>query len=240
LGGLEFDPVISDVEELNEWALEGCLDVTKLSYHTYLKVRDEYALLRSGSALGFGCGPLLIARTKLSEEDIIQGPIAIPGELTTAHMLFRLRYPGAHHKHFLLFSDVENAVLKGDAVAGVIIHENRFTYADKGLVKITDLGEFWESETGTPIPLGAIVAKKSLGDEVIRSVDRLISDSVSYAFAHPEASEGYVLKYAAEMDPEVTKKHIETYVNDFSVDLGPVGLSAIQALELRAKSAGII
>ncbi len=238
--GLALEPVIADVETLNEWALEGRLDVTKLSYHTYLKVRDTYSLLMSGSALGFGVGPLVIAREELTEEEIIRGPVAIPGELTTAHMLFRLRYPHANNKEFVLFSDVESAVLDGNVVAGVIIHENRFTYADKGLVRITDLGEFWERETNTPIPLGAIVARKSLGKDVIEAVDSAISESVNYAFIHPEASAEYVRQHAAEMDPEVTKQHIETYVNDFSKALGPTGIRAIEALEARAKLAGII
>ncbi len=237
---IEFDTHIEDVETLNEWALQGKLDITKLSFHTFLKVRDQYELLHAGAALGFGVGPLLIAREHLTEVDINRGPIAVPGQLTTAHMLFQLRYPNARNKQFMIFSDVESAVLDGRAVAGVIIHENRFTYADKGLVKIKDLGEFWEEETGTPIPLGAIVAKKSLGTDVINSLNALLAQSVQYAFDHPDASKSYVSAYAAEMDPEVMRKHIQTYVNDYSIDLGPTGRSAVLKLEEMAKAAGIV
>ena len=234
------DVRIADVETLNLWALESRLDITKLSFHTYLKVREQYTLLDSGAALGFGVGPLVIAREQLSEDDINKGPIAIPGEHTTAHMLFRLRYPDASNKQFVMFSDVEQAVLDGKVVAGVIIHENRFTYRDKGLVKIIDLGDFWEDETGTPIPLGAIVAKRSLGPDVIERFDKALAASVSYAFENPSASADYVRRYASEMDPDVMRKHIETYVNEFSVHLGEIGTSAIHQLETRASEAGIL
>jgi 1,4-dihydroxy-6-naphthoate synthase len=237
---LEFDTVIEDVETLNEWAIDARLDVTKASFHTYLKVKDNYALLDSGAALGFGCGPLLIARAPLSHSEIIKGPIAIPGENTTAHMLFRLKYPEANNKDFVLFSDVEAAVMDGRAVAGVIIHENRFTYATKGLVKILDLGEYWESETGTPIPLGAILAKKTLGAENILKIEQLIKSSVEHAFLHPEDSLSFTKKYASEMDPDVMQMHIKTYVNEFSVSLQESGLAAVAELESRAKLAGII
>jgi len=237
---LQFDAIIEDVERLNTWAFDEKLDVTKASFHAYLKVKDTYALLDSGAALGFGCGPLLIAKEPLSHDKIIQGPIAIPGENTTAHMLFRLKYPDATNKDFVLFSDVERAVLEGRAVAGVIIHENRFTYAAKGLVKIVDLGEYWESETGTPIPLGAILAKKSLGTENIRKIENLIRTSVNYAFQHPQDSLTFTKKYASEMDPDVMQQHIRTYVNDFSVSLQATGMAAVRELEARAKRAGII
>ena len=237
---LQFDTVIEDVETLNEWAFDERLDVTKASFHTYLKVKDTYALLDSGAALGFGVGPLLIAREPLSHDEILDGPIAIPGENTTAHMLFRLRYPEATNKDFVLFSDVESAVLDGRAVAGVIIHENRFTYESKNLVKILDLGEYWESETGTPIPLGAILAKKSLGTELILKIDQLIKASVEHAFSHPDDSLPFTEKYASEMDPDVMQKHIKTYVNEFSISLQNSGMAAVRELESRARFAGII
>ena len=178
--------------------------------------------------------------SQLSEDDINKGPIAIPGEHTTAHMLFRLRYPDASNKQFVMFSDVEQAVLDGKVVAGVIIHENRFTYRDKGLVKIIDLGDFWEDETSTPIPLGAIVAKRSLGPAVIERFDKALAASVSYAFENPSASVDYVRRYASEMDHDVMRKHIETYVNEFSIHLGEIGTSAIHQLETRASEAGIL
>lgn len=237
---LQFDTVIEDVETLNEWAIDERLDVTKASFHTYLKVKDTYALLDSGAALGFGVGPLLIAREPLSHDEILDGPIAIPGENTTAHMLFRLRYPEATNKNFVLFSDVESAVLDGRTVAGVIIHENRFTYESKNLVKILDLGEYWESETGTPIPLGAILAKKSLGTELIQKIDQLIKASVEHAFLHPDDSLPFTEKYASEMDPDVMQKHIKTYVNEFSISLQNSGMAAVRELESRARVAGII
>jgi len=239
-GDLNFNTSIEDVETLNEWAFDDKLDVTKASFHTYLKVRDSYVLLDSGAALGFGCGPLLIARESLNHDQIIEGPIAIPGENTTAHMLFRLKYPNAHNKHYVIFSDVEEAVLSGRAAAGVIIHENRFTYASKGLVKIIDLGEYWESETATPIPLGAILARKSLGTEAISRVEDLIRMSVEYAFQHPNESLDFTKKYSSEMDPDVMQRHIKTYVNDFSISLQASGMAAIRELETRARAAGII
>ena len=239
-GDMHFDTVIEDVETLNEWTFDERLDVTKASFHTYLKVKDSYALLDSGAALGFGVGPLLIAREPLDHNQIIDGPIAIPGENTTAHMLFRLKYPEAMNKEFVMFSDVEQAVIDGRAVAGVIIHENRFTYASKGLVKVLDLGEYWESETGTPIPLGAILAKKSLGSEIILKIEHLIKASVEHAFLHPDDSLSFTKQYASEMDPDVMQKHIKTYVNDYSISLQDSGMAAVRELEARAKVAGII
>lgn len=236
----EFQVSIADVETLNTQALEGVLDITKLSFHTYLKVRETYALLNAGAALGFGCGPLVIARNPLTESQINTGPIAIPGELTTAHMLFRLRYPNATKKAFMLFSDVEEAVLSGKVAAGVIIHENRFTYADKGLTKVIDLGQFWETETGTPIPLGAIVARRSLGSATLERLSETIAASVTYAFDHPDASEAYVSQYASEMDPDVMRRHIQTYVNAYSINLGAEGQRAVAELERRAVTAGIL
>jgi 5,8-dihydroxy-2-naphthoate synthase len=239
-GDLHFDTDIEDVEALNDWAFGDKLDVTKVSFHTYLKVKDTYALLDSGAALGFGCGPLVIAKKPLSREQIVEGPVAIPGKNTTAHMLFRLKYPEAANKEFMVFSEVENAVVDERVVAGVIIHENRFTYQSKGLVKIVDLGEYWESETGTPIPLGAIIAKKSLGSDNILKIERLIKSSVQYAFKHPRESLSFSEKYASEMDHHVMQQHIKMYVNDFSISLQTSGLAAIAELESRARLAGII
>ncbi|MDX1477560.1 MAG: 1,4-dihydroxy-6-naphthoate synthase [Saprospiraceae bacterium] len=237
---LEFDVRIADVETLNEWALEGQLDVTKVSFHAYLKIMQEYSLLSSGAALGFGCGPLLIARQPLSEDVINQGPVAIPGTHTTAHMLFRLRYPAAQRKQFMVFSDIEDAVVNGSAVAGVIIHENRFTYQDKGLHCIEDLGTFWERETGTPIPLGAFVARTTLGAGQIRRIETLIRQSIQHAFAQPESTMPYVRAHAQEMDQQVMQQHINTYVNTFSLDLGSEGLKAVQRLQARAYQAGLM
>jgi 1,4-dihydroxy-6-naphthoate synthase len=169
----------------------------------------------------------------LSVDEINRGPVAIPGRLTTANLLFSLCYPEAVNKRVMLFSEIESAVLDGSVIAGVIIHENRFTYAQKGLVKVIDLGEYWESETGCPIPLGAIAVRRSLGDGVFSRVEDLVRQSVQYAFDHPEISAPYVNTHAQEMDPEVIKAHIHTYVNAYSLDIGYQGLEAIQALETR-------
>jgi 1,4-dihydroxy-6-naphthoate synthase len=229
---------IEDVESLNNWALQGKLDVTKLSFSTWLRVKEDYTLLDAGAALGFGCGPLIIAKKMLPEEEIIKGPVAIPGELTTANFLFSMRYPEATNKIPMLFSDIESAVQSGQVVAGVIIHENRFTYANKGLVRILDLGEFWEQKTGCAIPLGAFAAKTSLGEETIGYIEKRIRQSVQYALQNPEATMKYVRSLAQEMDEAVIQAHINTYVNEFSVSLGEAGKKAVNELERQAGGFG--
>ncbi len=228
--GLTFDVYMEDVERLNERALRGELQVTKLSYFTLSFVLDRYALLQSGSALGHGCGPLLIARKMLTDEEIQGGAIAIPGIYTTAHFLFSHAYPTADHKKTYLFSEIESAVLRGEVEAGVIIHENRFTYAEKGLVKVQDLGAYWESRTGLPIPLGGIAARRDLSPEVIQKIDRVIHRSVQHAFDRPADSETYVRRHAQEMDPEVMRSHIALYVNDYTLALGEKGHRAVTTL----------
>jgi 1,4-dihydroxy-6-naphthoate synthase len=209
--------------------------VTKLSFSTWLRVRDEYALLRSGAALGFGCGPLLIAKQPLTEQDILTGPVAIPGELTTANMLFTMRYPGAQRKIPMLFSEIEQAVLDGTVKAGVIIHESRFTYEKKGLIRIIDLGEYWEKETALPIPLGAFAIRRSLGQECFAQVQQIIHDSIAYAFENHENVMPYVRQYAWEMEEEVMLAHIRTYVNGFSLELGTEGDRAVEMLKKKAE-----
>jgi 1,4-dihydroxy-6-naphthoate synthase len=176
---------MEDVEALNRRAFAGELDVTKLSYHAFAHLTDRYALLDAGSALGNNCGPLLIARQTMSEAEINQARIAIPGKMTTANFLLSLAYPNAGNKYETIFSDIEQAVLRGDADAGLIIHENRFTYAQKGLVKLLDLGEHWEFTTGLPIPLGGIVVRRDLPVEIQQKMNRVMRRSVEYAFAHP-------------------------------------------------------
>ncbi|HLF62705.1 MAG TPA: 1,4-dihydroxy-6-naphthoate synthase [Saprospiraceae bacterium] len=238
--GISWKEHVEDVETLNTWAIEGRLDVSKMSFSAWLRVQDEYALLSSGAALGHGCGPLVIAKTPISENELLQGPVGIPGELTTANLLFSLMYPQARHKIPMIFSDIESAVSNGKVIAGVIIHENRFTYAQKGLVKIQDLGEYWERETGFPIPLGAFAAKKGLGKEVITSIEAQIRDSILLAFDNPEIPMQYVRQNAQEMDDNVMRAHISTYVNDFSLNLGSQGLEAVRILQARAINAGLI
>ena len=229
--GLQFDTRLEDVETLNQWAMQGKLHITKLSFAAGLKVADKYRLLNSGSALGRGCGPLLIARKAVDPARVKDLTIAIPGENTTANLLFSIAYPGAIHKKIMLFSDIENAVLSGEADAGVIIHENRFTYQQKGLVKITDLGEYWEQQTGQPIPLGGIFIRKDVPEEIQHQVDRLIHQSLQQAFAAYPTLSPYVKAHAQEMDEHVMRQHIDLYVNEFSLDLGEEGRTAIEKLK---------
>lgn len=238
--GFEWKSSIADVETLNRLALKGILDVTKLSFSTWLQVQDKYALLNAGAALGHGCGPLVISSQERSEAEILQGPIAIPGALTTANLLFSLRYPDAQNKIEMVFSEIEQAVASGEVVAGVIIHENRFTYEQHGLVKILDLGEYWEQETGFPIPLGAFAVKRTLDPDTIERVNTQLQDSVQFAFDHPQISMAYVRKHAQEMDETVMQAHISTYVNEFSLNLGAVGLKAVAMLQERARQSGLI
>lgn len=229
-GRFIFKPVLEDVQTLNEWALNGRLDVTKISYAVLPKLLNEYVVLNSGGALGSGVGPLLITKNELptsSTEAINDLTIAIPGEHTTANMLFSLAFPGTSKKSYMVFSQIEDAVLTGKVDAGVIIHENRFTYAGKGLKKIVDLGEFWEEKTGLPIPLGGIVSKRKFGNEVNLQVDQLIRTSIEYSFRnYPEIST-YVKQHSQEMSIEVMRQHIDLYVNDYSLDLNESGRRAV-------------
>lgn len=238
--GLEFELFLGDVEELNRRAFATDLDITKLSYHAYAHLVESYVLLDAGSALGNNCGPLLIARSAIAPENISDLKIAIPGKLTTANFLLSLAFPNATQKTEMLFSDIERAVLDGTVDAGLIIHENRFTYTDKGLVKLIDLGEYWEQSTGMPIPLGGIVIKRSLPEAIVQKVNRVIRRSVEYAWANPEASAAFVAEHAQEMDPAVRKQHIDLYVNSYSADLGQKGRSAVAHLFQVAQEKSII
>ena len=229
-GGLSFDVVLEDVETLNQWALKGKLDITKLSYGVLPSVLDKYIVLNSGSALGTRVGPLLIKNSKLIIKNIEEHLIAIPGENTTAHLLFTLAYPKAKNKVFIRYDEIENFVLEGKG-QGVIIHENRCTYAAKGLHKIMDLGDYWEKETGKPIPLGGIVIKHSIDKKISLQVDELIRKSIEYAFEqHYTSLSEFVKNNAQEMSEEVMQKHINLYVNKYSVDLGKAGKTAILEL----------
>ena len=242
LEGLDFDVRMADVEALNKAAFAGEADVTKLSYHAFAHCASTYVLLDAGSALGRNCGPLLVSKRAISKDEVAAGKvrIAIPGKYTTANFLLGLAFPDARDRTELLFSAIEPAVLNGEYDAGLIIHENRFTYEAKGLKKIVDLGEFWESETGKPIPLGGIVANRSLPDEVKQRVNRVLRRSVEYAFAHRAASLPFVREHAQEMSEEVMYRHIDLYVNEYSVDLGAEGRRAVELLFERARAAGII
>jgi 1,4-dihydroxy-6-naphthoate synthase len=238
--GLHFEVQLGDVEQLNQKAFRQELDMTKLSYHAYAHLLPHYALLHSGSALGNNCGPLLIAKTDLNTANLSNKSIAIPGKYTTANFLLSLAFPEAQQKKELLFSEIEQAVLEGQVDAGLIIHENRFTYQDKGLVKLLDLGEWWENNTRLPIPLGGIVVKREHPVELQQRIDRVLRRSIEYAFAHPESSLPYVRLHAQEMDTAVMKQHIDLYVNDYSVDLGAKGRAAVQYLFDTAAARGII
>jgi len=232
--GLEFDVVMEDVEALNQRALKSELDITKLSFHAFLYVQENYILLRSGSALGFNCGPLLIQNSKFKIQNLDDARIAIPGKNTTANFLLSLAYPNAKNKTEVLFSDIEQGVLDGKYDAGLIIHESRFTYEQKGLKKIIDLGEFWESLIHAPIPLGGIVARRSFDNDLLQKTNRVIRKSVEYAFANTPDVMPYVKAHAQEMSEEVMRKHIELYVNDFSIDLGIKGKESVGILFKKA------
>lgn len=237
--GLEFEVHLGDVEELNEKAFNDELDITKISYHAYGHLTNDYILLNAGSALGKGCGPLLI-KNKGVEIDLTKAKIAIPGKYTTANFLLSIAHPEAQNKTELLFSDIENAVLNKEVDAGLIIHENRFTYQDKGLEKIIDLGEYWEETTGTLIPLGGIIIKRDLPKETIDKVNQLIRKSIEYAYQNPSSSLNYMQQHAQEMDADVMKQHVDLYVNQYSSDLGEEGKNAITQMFNLAQQKGII
>ena len=230
--GLEFDVRLADVEALNTAAFAGDVDITKLSFHAYAYCADQYVLLDAGSALGRNCGPMLISKRAIDADQAAAGRlrIAIPGKYTTANFLLGYAFPMATDKTELLFSDIEPAVLAGRYDAGLIIHENRFTYEAKGLKKIVDLGEYWEAATGAPIPLGGIVIRRSITDDVKHTVNRVLRRSVEYAFAHREASLPYVRAHAQEMSEEVMYQHIRLYVNVYSIELGVDGRRAVTLL----------
>ena len=242
LEGLDFTVAMEDVETLNRAAFAGSIDVTKLSCHAYAYCADRYTLLDAGSALGRGCGPLLISKRPVDAGEVSRGAlrIAIPGRYTTANLLLGLAFPLARTTVEMVFSAIEGAVLTGDVDAGVIIHENRFTYAARGLRKVIDLGDYWEQETGAPIPLGSIAVQRSLPADVQRAVNRVMRRSVEYAFANPEASRSFVRDHAQEMAEDVMAQHIALYVNEFSIDLGVEGRRALEVLFARAAAAGVI
>ncbi|MEI6947839.1 1,4-dihydroxy-6-naphthoate synthase [Paraflavisolibacter sp. H34] len=228
--GLQVEPVLEDIETLNRWAAEGRLDATKLSFPAFFQHLSQYIALPSGAALGQGVGPLLVAGAPLAAEEVAGAPIAIPGENTTANFLLSFAFPGARNRFPVLFSEIEDTVLSQKARLGLLIHENRFTYAQRGLVKIMDLGEYWEQQTGLPIPLACIAVKRGLDGTVQQQLGRLIRKSLEYAFAHYPALPPFVEQHAQAMDKEVMRKHIDLYVNNYSLDLGAEGRQAIQNL----------
>lgn len=228
--GLEFIPVLADVEGLNKRALTADLDVTKLSYHAYGHAAMHYKILDSGSALGHGNGPLLVSKRKIALAEIAEARIAIPGDLTTANFLMAVAFPQAQNKRSYLFSEIESLILSDEVDIGVLIHENRFTYAERGLRLIEDLGAFWERETKLPIPLGGIAVHRRIPESVQIRIQKCIYDSIRFAFDNPESSLDYMRQYAQEMREEILHKHVKTFVNDFSLSLGTEGQKAVRKL----------
>jgi 1,4-dihydroxy-6-naphthoate synthase len=237
---LEITERLEDVETLNQLALDGHLDLTKISYHALGHLRDRYALLHSGSALGRGCGPLVVTRQPTTMGNLRGQKIAIPGQLTTANLLLQLYGDGYDNLLILPFNQIMPALTQGEAAAGVIIHESRFTYRQAGFHAVIDLGDWWENETGLPIPLGGILARRDLGPTVIGLVDRAIRASLEYAWAHPQAPRAYIKQHAQELDDKVIDAHIGLYVNDFSLELGTEGIAAVEELFRRAETRGLL
>ncbi|ANI89436.1 1,4-dihydroxy-6-naphthoate synthase [Arachidicoccus ginsenosidimutans] len=229
--GLHFDVHLEDVQTLNNWAREGKLDISKISYGVLPLLTESHVVLASGGALGQGVGPLLISNKEVSEAEINESVIAIPGENTTAHMLFSLAYPNAKNKVFKVFNEIEDFVLSRKGL-GVIIHENRFTYAEKGLTKVVDLGDYWEKTTGSPIPLGGIVAKRNIPLPMIKKIDNAIRKSVEYAYENHYIDNlpDYIKEHSQEMSEDVMRQHIQLYVNSFSFKLGKAGRDAVREM----------
>lgn len=240
-GGIDFTEVLFDVETLNQMALKGELDISKVSYSAFGNLRDNYCLLRSGSAMGRGCGPLVVAAKDYTMEDLKGKRIAIPGKLTTAYLLLQL-YDPSFKKNIveMPFSRIMRAVKNGEVDAGLIIHEGRFTYPFYELKNVMDLGEWWENETGLPIPLGGIIAQRSLGNDLINRIDELIKQSIIYGMGHREEPVSYIKKHSQELDDSVIAEHINLYVNDYSIDVREDGVIAIKELFKIAEEKGII
>jgi len=238
--GVSFDWFLADVEELNRRAMEGTVDVTKMSFHAYAMAAANYLILDSGSALGRNNGPLVVSRRKIYPDELDNALIAIPGRYTTANLLFSIFWPGASRKREYLFSDIPEAVLSGEADAGLIIHETRFTYLSLGLRKVADTGEYWEKMTGMPVPLGGIVVNRGVNEDIAGKVSRSIRRSIEYAWADPSASVEFIRRNAREIDTSVTKEHISLFVNNFSLSLGQKGKAAIARLYSVAQERNVI
>lgn len=238
--GLSFRERLLDVENLNRLALAAELEVTKVSFHLYGHIRREYELLSAGAALGRGCGPLLVGRSGSALAALAGQPIALPGRYTTAALLLQLFAPQLDNLVYMSFEKIMPAVAAGEVAAGVIIHESRFTFGDYGLVQLVDLGEWWERDSGCPIPLGGIVARRDLGDKIIAAVGVALRESIDYAFANPAASRDYIRAHAQEMSAAVCAAHIGLYVNDFSRELGAEGRKAVDLLLARGEAAGLL
>lgn len=238
--GIDFNYIISDVQELNRRAFVGDLQMTKLSYFAYSHVYQNYQILDSGSALGFANGPLFICKKGDEKKINASSRILIPGKETTANLLFSIAYPEFTNKNECLFSEIEPKIMSGEYDAGVIIHEDRFTYAERGFSLLCDLGTYWESQTKSPIPLGAIVVRRDVPDDVKKTLSRLLKNSIEYANAHPMDSYAFIHEHAQAIEDDVLRKHIALFVNDFSLSLGEQGRKAVETLYRRAYEVGIL
>jgi len=237
---IEFNLIIEDVEQLNHLAMHGEIDIIKISYHAFAYVSDQYQFLRAGSALGNNNGPLLISKHKIYPDEVNNLRIAIPGKHTTANLLMNIAYPEAQNKTEYLFSDIEEAILSNEVDAGVIIHENRFTYQKKGLKKIVDLGELWETQNQLPIPLGGIAIKRSLPNEIKIKINELLKTSICFAHQNPSSIVGFIKKHAQSLNEEIIKKHIDLYVNNYTTDIGITGKQAVEMLYKKAEEFKLI
>lgn len=238
--GISYSVHLADVEKLNSKALNSHFDCTKISFHAFAYIFKQYSLLESGGALGYGNGPVFICKKETLSEISHLSKIALPGKHTTAHLLFSIAYPEYTNKEFMIFSDIEHAILHDVVDAGVIIHENRFTYQNKGLVCIRDLGNFWEQKTNTPIPLGAIAIKKSIPHEIAKKVEKAIKKSIEYAYLHNSQSAPFVVNNAQDMSQDIINKHISLFVNDYSLAYNTTGKQAISQLFSLAHKANVI
>ncbi len=242
LDGYETKIHLHDVQKLNELAAQGRYDITKLSCHGYLRVQEQYQLLGVGAALGFDCGPIVVARNAINRPDLASARLAVPGELTTAHLLARLWAPEITDKLFVRYDEIMDCVLSGAADAGVLIHESRFVYQQAGLHKVVDLGEWWQGETQLPIPLGCVAARRDLGADTIAKFESLLKRSIENSMARPDDApiSEFVRRHAQEMDEDVLRKHIKMFVNEYSLDLGDSGRAAFEMLNKLATEAGVI
>ena len=225
-----FDLIIADVEELNKLSQKAKTDISKMSFHNFFKVADNYQMLKSGAALGKNCGPLIISKRKIYPDELSDCKIAIPGESTTANLLMQIFFPTASNKHIYLFSDIEDVVLSGECDAGLVIHETRFTYNQRGLRLISDLGVMWENKFNLPIPLGGIAVKRNLPNNVKTDINNILRNSIEYAFTNPGSAMEFMKQNAIEMHEDIIMKHVELYVNNYSIDLGIDGIGAVEKL----------
>ena len=239
LPGYKIEPRLHDVETLNQMAFDQVLDISKMSFYAWLQVKENYHLLNSGGALGYGCGPVVIARPDKKNLDLSQAKIILPGRWTTAHLLFQLWAPNASNRQFVPYEQIFNFLENGQADMGVIIHESRFTFAQAGFIEITDLGKWWEEQTSLPIPLGCIAVKKNLPKEKITALENLIQQSIRMARKNPKTCLPYIRQYAQEFEKSVLTRHINTFVNDFSENMGKIGQDAVVKLEELSRQVGV-